>query len=136
VTPAANQAYWILTATVTALLAFYYLPIFAAVIRLRYTQPDTTRPFRRDRLRRDHVRRLRRVAAAADVTFVSDTVYVGAARPRPGLDDSVGSLSGRAPRRVAQIGARIGGTALNLLKRLPFGPLTLAMRCTNPSRPM
>ncbi len=29
-----------------ALLAFYYLPIFAAVIRLRYTQPDTNRPFR------------------------------------------------------------------------------------------
>ena len=44
--PSVNQAYWILTATVTALLAFYYLPIFAAVIRLRYTQPDAIRPFR------------------------------------------------------------------------------------------
>ena len=44
--PKVNQAYWILTATVTALLAFYYLPIFAAVIRLRYTQPDAHRPFR------------------------------------------------------------------------------------------
>jgi glutamate:GABA antiporter len=37
---------WILSATVTALLAFYYLPIFAAVIRLRYTQPEAARPFR------------------------------------------------------------------------------------------
>ncbi len=44
--PSVNQAYWVLTATVTALLAFYYLPIFAAVIRLRYTQPDAPRPFR------------------------------------------------------------------------------------------
>jgi glutamate:GABA antiporter len=44
--PSVNQAYWILTAAVTALLAFYYLPIFAAVIRLRYTQPDAVRPFR------------------------------------------------------------------------------------------
>ena len=44
--PSVNQAYWILTAAVTALLAFYYLPIFAAVIRLRYTQPGTPRPFR------------------------------------------------------------------------------------------
>jgi amino acid transporter len=44
--PSVNQAYWILSATVTALLAFYYLPIFAAVIRLRYTQPDAARPFR------------------------------------------------------------------------------------------
>jgi amino acid transporter len=44
--PQVNQAYWILTAAVTALLAFYYLPIFAAVIRLRYTQPDAPRPFR------------------------------------------------------------------------------------------
>ncbi|MDQ6942045.1 MAG: APC family permease [Candidatus Eremiobacteraeota bacterium] len=44
--PSVNQAYWILTATTTALLGFYYLPIFAAVIKLRYTQPDTPRPFR------------------------------------------------------------------------------------------
>ena len=44
--PSVNQAYWILSATVTALLAFYYLPIFAAVIRLRYTQPGAARPFR------------------------------------------------------------------------------------------
>ncbi|MBV8371142.1 MAG: amino acid permease [Candidatus Eremiobacteraeota bacterium] len=44
--PQVNQAYWILTAAVTALLAFYYLPIFAAVIRLRYTQPNAARPFR------------------------------------------------------------------------------------------
>ncbi|GAC1579960.1 MAG: amino acid permease [Candidatus Elarobacter sp.] len=44
--PSVNQAYWILSATVTALLGFYYVPVFAAVIRLRYTQPDTPRPFR------------------------------------------------------------------------------------------
>ncbi|HEV3086830.1 MAG TPA: APC family permease [Candidatus Elarobacter sp.] len=44
--PQVNQAYWILTAAVTALLAFYYLPIFAAVVRLRYTQPNVMRPFR------------------------------------------------------------------------------------------
>lgn len=44
--PSVNQAYWILSATVTALLGFYYLPVFAAVIRLRYTQPAAPRPFR------------------------------------------------------------------------------------------
>jgi glutamate:GABA antiporter len=44
--PSANAAYWVLTASSTALLGFYYLPIFAAVIRLRYTQPETLRPFR------------------------------------------------------------------------------------------
>jgi amino acid transporter len=44
--PEVNQAYWILNATTTALLGFYYLPIFAAVIRLRYTQPGAPRPFR------------------------------------------------------------------------------------------
>lgn len=44
--PEVNAAYWILNATVTALLAFYYLPIFAAVIRLRYTQPGAPRPYR------------------------------------------------------------------------------------------
>ena len=41
--PSVNQAYWILTATTTALLGFYYLPIFAAVIKLRYTQPEKPR---------------------------------------------------------------------------------------------
>jgi amino acid transporter len=44
--PEVNQAYWILNATTTALLAFYYLPIFAAIVRLRYTQPGTLRPYR------------------------------------------------------------------------------------------
>lgn len=44
--PEVNQAYWILNATTTALLAFYYLPIFAAIVRLRYTQPDAPRPYR------------------------------------------------------------------------------------------
>ncbi len=43
--PSVNDAYWMLSATVTALLGFFYLPMFAAVIRLRYTQPATPRPF-------------------------------------------------------------------------------------------
>ena len=88
--PSVNQAYWILTATVTALLAFYYLPIFAAVIRLRYTQPDTTRPFRIPGGKpgtwlvggTGFAATAFAVCVAlqrpADVTFVSDTVYVGA----------------------------------------------------------
>ncbi|HTD37804.1 MAG TPA: APC family permease [Candidatus Limnocylindrales bacterium] len=88
--PSVNQAYWILTATVTALLAFYYLPIFAAVIRLRYTQPDTVRPFRiPGGLAGVWIAGATGFAATAfavlvalqrpsTVTFVSDGVYVGA----------------------------------------------------------
>lgn len=44
--PNINTAYWILTSFTTTLLTLYYLPVFAAVIKLRYTQPDTPRPFR------------------------------------------------------------------------------------------
>jgi len=44
--PNINTAYWILTSFTTLLLTIYYLPVFAAVIKLRYSQPDTPRPFR------------------------------------------------------------------------------------------
>jgi amino acid transporter len=88
--PSVNQAYWILTATVTALLAFYYLPIFAAVIRLRYTQPDAVRPFRipggtfgvwivgATGFVATAFAVLAALQRPGNVTFVSDTVYVGA----------------------------------------------------------
>jgi amino acid transporter len=87
--PEINQAYWILSATVTALLAFYYLPIFAAVIRLRYTQPDTARPFRipggtagvwivgGTGFASTTFAVLVALERPANVTFVSDGVYVG-----------------------------------------------------------
>ncbi len=87
--PEVNQAYWILTATVTALLAFYYLPIFAAVIRLRYTQPDAVRPFRipggkpgvwivgGTGFAATAFAVLVALERPANVTFVSDAVYVG-----------------------------------------------------------
>jgi amino acid transporter len=86
--PKVNDAYWILSATSTVLLTFYYLPIFAAVIRLRYTQPDAVRPFRIP----GGVIGVWVVAGSGflatafavfvglerptNVTFVSDTVYV------------------------------------------------------------
>jgi amino acid transporter len=88
--PEVNQAYWILSATVTALLAFYYLPIFAAVIRLRYTQPDTVRPFRipggkpgvwivgGTGFAATAFAVLVALERPANVTFLSDAVYVGA----------------------------------------------------------
>jgi len=44
--PNINTAYWILTSFTTTLLTLYYLPVFAAVIKLRYTQPNTLRPFK------------------------------------------------------------------------------------------
>jgi amino acid transporter len=88
--PSVNQAYWILTATTTALLGFYYLPIFAAVIKLRYTQPDVPRPFRVPGGMPGVwlVGGVGIIATAfavgislerpSNVTFVSDAVYVGA----------------------------------------------------------
>jgi amino acid transporter len=88
--PSVNQAYWILTATTTALLGFYYLPIFAAVIRLRYTQPDAIRPFRVPGGMPGVwlcggvgiIATTFAVGIAlerpSNVTFVSDAVYVGA----------------------------------------------------------
>ncbi|MEA2785720.1 MAG: glutamate:GABA antiporter [Candidatus Eremiobacteraeota bacterium] len=88
--PSVNQAYWILTATTTALLGFYYLPIFAAVIRLRYTQPDLRRPFRIPGglpgvWLAGSVGLIATAFAVgislqrpSNVTFVSDSVYAGA----------------------------------------------------------
>lgn len=44
--PSVNQAYWILSAMTVELLCIVYILVFAALIKLRYSQPDTTRPFR------------------------------------------------------------------------------------------
>jgi amino acid transporter len=44
--PSVNAAYWLLSAITTELLAIVYLLVFAALIQLRYSQPDTPRPFR------------------------------------------------------------------------------------------
>lgn len=46
VIPSLNEAYWILTAITAELLCIVYVFIFAALIKLRYSQPDTHRPFR------------------------------------------------------------------------------------------
>jgi amino acid transporter len=44
--PTISTSYWILSALTTQLLIVMYVLIFAAVIRLRYTEPDHPRPFR------------------------------------------------------------------------------------------
>ncbi len=44
--PSVNQAYWILSAMTVELLCIVYILVFAAVIKLRYSQPDRPRPFR------------------------------------------------------------------------------------------
>ncbi len=44
--PSVNQAYWILSAMTVELLCIVYVLVFAALIKLRYSQPDTVRPFR------------------------------------------------------------------------------------------
>jgi len=44
--PSVNAAYWLLSAVTTELLAIVYLLVFAALIKLRYSQPDTLRPFK------------------------------------------------------------------------------------------
>ncbi|MBB2995666.1 amino acid transporter [Paeniglutamicibacter cryotolerans] len=44
--PSVNTAYWILTALTTQGLIVMYLLMFAAAIKLRYSQPDTARPYR------------------------------------------------------------------------------------------
>jgi amino acid transporter len=44
--PSVNQAYWILSAMTVELLCIVYFLVFAALIKLRYSQPDTPRPFR------------------------------------------------------------------------------------------
>jgi len=43
--PSVNQAYWLLSAMTVELLCIVYILVFAAVIKLRYSQPDQPRPF-------------------------------------------------------------------------------------------
>ena len=44
--PSVNAAYWILTAITTELIIVMYLFLFAAALKLRYSQPDAPRPYR------------------------------------------------------------------------------------------
>jgi amino acid transporter len=44
--PSVNTSYWMLSALTTQLTVLMYLLMLAAAIRLRYTEPDTTRPYR------------------------------------------------------------------------------------------
>jgi amino acid transporter len=44
--PSVNTSYWMLTALTTQIVVMMYTLVFAAAIRLRYTQPDTHRPYR------------------------------------------------------------------------------------------
>jgi amino acid transporter len=43
--PSINSSYWMLTALTTQILVMMYILIFAAAIRLRYSQPDTPRAY-------------------------------------------------------------------------------------------
>ena len=65
--PSMNSAYWLLSALTTLCLCIEYLPMFAALIALRYQQPNTPRAYKlpwgtaggvdhlRPRLHRHHV---------------------------------------------------------------------------------
>ncbi len=44
--PTISASYWILSALTTQLLVVMYVLMFAAVIRLRYTEPDRRRPYK------------------------------------------------------------------------------------------
>lgn len=44
--PGVNTSYWMLTALTTQILVMMYIMIFAAAIRLRYTQPDVPRAYK------------------------------------------------------------------------------------------
>jgi len=44
--PSVNQAYWILSAMTVELLCIVYILVFASLIKLRYSKPDTPRPFK------------------------------------------------------------------------------------------
>lgn len=46
VLPSLNSAYWILLVLTTQLYLIIYLLLFASAIRLRYSQPEVSRPFR------------------------------------------------------------------------------------------
>jgi len=44
--PSINTSYWMLSALTTQILVLMYILVFAAALRLRYTEPDTARPYR------------------------------------------------------------------------------------------
>jgi len=44
--PSINTSYWMLSALTTQILVLMYILMFAAALRLRYTQPDAERPYR------------------------------------------------------------------------------------------
>lgn len=44
--PSVNSAFWLITALVAQLYVIMYILLFAAAIKLRYTQPKTARPYR------------------------------------------------------------------------------------------
>ena len=44
--PSINTSYWMLSALTTQILVLMYILVFAAVLRLRYTQPDAPRPYK------------------------------------------------------------------------------------------
>ena len=44
--PSVSTSYWILSVLTAQVILIMYALIFAAVLRLRYTQPDVPRPFR------------------------------------------------------------------------------------------
>jgi len=44
--PSVNQAYWLLSAMTVELLCIVYFLVFAALIKLRYSQPDTHRAYK------------------------------------------------------------------------------------------
>jgi putative glutamate/gamma-aminobutyrate antiporter len=44
--PSINTSYWMLSALTTQILVLMYIMVFAAALRLRYTEPDTHRPYK------------------------------------------------------------------------------------------
>lgn len=44
--PSINTDYWMLTALTTQIIVMMYILVFAAAIRLRYTEPDANRPYK------------------------------------------------------------------------------------------
>ena len=44
--PSINTSYWMLTALTTQILVLMYILVFAAALRLRYTQPNAVRPYK------------------------------------------------------------------------------------------
>ena len=44
--PSINTSYWMLTALTTQILVLMYILVFAAALRLRYTQPNAHRPYK------------------------------------------------------------------------------------------